>query len=387
MPSPVYSIRVAARHWVGVLRLSIAIQVFGSLGCLFANCHAAADEVVTRVVTAWETHEKSIESFQYHCDFEWIQDVNFEAVAEESLFGSPPDKDAKLPDAKLPPVVSRSELMFCMDRGKFAAKLTGERWDIQKQMQVPNDWQACFDGVDAKWLLQAGSFPHGYIAVQGDLEKALLSSNTHMIGLWLGYSPSTWLRHKRFELEKMVVRSSEEVNDDGTPCIELMIPRAKSVGLLYVDPARGYRPLKLIQKFEETIQVEHAVSYRDDAAGGVSGWVSSYFDSGELSETYAGKTKTVSINEPLDEKLFKIQFPIGTQITEEKAGTRKYYVQEAEGHRKEISEDEYGKLPTRKLTHSNKSTRSMPLIITAVMTLAFFVAVVVKRKNSRHSNS
>jgi hypothetical protein len=121
----------------------------------------------------------------------------------------------------------------------------------------------------------------------------------------------------------MVVLSLEEVNDDGAPCIELIIPRGKLVGILYVDPAHGYRPLKLIQQYEGIIQVQHEISYRDDAAGGVSKWVSSNYHSGELRESYSGKTKTVSINQPLDEKLFKLQFPIGTQITEEKARTRK----------------------------------------------------------------
>jgi hypothetical protein len=83
----------------------------------------------------------------------------------------------------------------------------------------------------------------------------------------------------------------------------------------------------------------------------VSGWESSYFDFefSDLTQSYVGKTKDVSINEPLDQKVFELEFPVGTQVSEEKDGKKRYYVQEVGSRRRQIPQEEYGRLPSDKL--------------------------------------
>lgn len=73
----------------------------------------------------------------------------------------------------------------------------------------------------------------------------------------------------------------------------------------------------------------------------MSEWTNSYFgEKGKLYKSISGHTKSVSVNEPLDEGSFTLALPLRTRIIEKRADATKYFEQESEGHRREISAEE-----------------------------------------------
>jgi hypothetical protein len=111
-----------------------------------------------------------------------------------------------------------------------------------------------------------------------------------------------------------------------------------STGAVYVDPARHYIPVKFVSHYQKR-SIEIEMSYAANARIGwvLSGWVIKLPDpTHEFAETRSGNVKYVSINEPIDDKAFALQYPPGTRVREDNGGIRRFFIVQPDGSQKQV---------------------------------------------------
>lgn len=336
-----------------LLKSCTVLSHVGCLGILasLSLASAQADDLQT-IRDAWRKRHDAIKSFHFECELEetrmiWV-------AGSDGLFDEPKDKEAGKE-----PIVLLSDLTFNMSKGKFAYVKEGETWDGPTSERIKNDWQTCFDGVQCTCFLKGRYCDSVNIEIGVDLRNSFCGTSIGTGPLRLWYSPSRFLSDipdllhgAKISGQDITVRGVDN-QGEGRKCIELTIPFKGSdfVYSLYVDPTRDYLPLKYIsRKNGLTIRRETTVDYvPHDRVGWVaSKWKQSYFeDSGELESSYVCNVRNATVNEPIDEKLFRLEIPVGTRIAEKKDGHTKYYIQEANEKRRQVSEEEFGKIPEK----------------------------------------
>ncbi len=240
-----------------------------------------------------------------------------------------------------------SNLTFSMDNGRFARASRGKAWDPQNVRVRSSAFRACFNGNANKMLLEEGLILLGNIE-DADNPEGQLTVNTQLLPLWLSYSPVELLSRLGYQTTGMVHRELKE-HHNGVECDVLAIPRGTSASevLVYVDASIGYLPVRLATSYRGTPRQDISITYKPNASVGwiASKWESRYFNhDGGLERSLTGEATAVSINEPLEDSLFELQFPTGTHIVWHKEDGDEYYIQDL-GKVRPISEMEYGVLP------------------------------------------
>jgi hypothetical protein len=97
----------------------------------------------------------------------------------------------------------------------------------------------------------------------------------------------------------------------------------------WVDPARAYLLLRETETYRGRERIRKDISYKPDANGGwlPAGWKTVTLDErGELRESITATVSQATINGPIDNSHFHIEFPKGTQLTNERNGVGKTIV-------------------------------------------------------------
>ncbi len=132
-------------------------------------------------------------------------------------------------------------------------------------------------------------------------------------------------------------------------CLEIHCPRTNPewIGRLYLDPSRGYLPVRFVQQHKGAVQNEIEIEHvRNKAIGwALSGWTQKQFESpGENLNTTNGGVLECKINVNLEAALFDLEFPVGAWLIEDTQHGTRYFIKMADGSLKPISEKEYGAL-------------------------------------------
>jgi hypothetical protein len=115
--------------------------------------------------------------------------------------------------------------------------------------------------------------------------------------------------------------------------------------VLYVDPARGYVPVKWQTSFHGRPMKTFSIAYQENAANElvIKSWELIDCDEAGIIESVRKGTVTSStLNGQVDESRFEIKFPIGTHIIEKDGDVKKFYIQDKEGL-VPMEPEEYGK--------------------------------------------
>jgi hypothetical protein len=270
-------------------------------------------ELVDDIRKAWETRAAKINSFQYVCDLEFTKLVAMAGGTDH--FGRPVDKNAGVM-----PLVFRTEFTFNMADGKFSYSNIGESWNEKEGKRVAATDRLCFDGADERdfALIEGNYWPRGTITTQCPIDNATIGRMTLAVPMWLAYAPQLWLTRQGYQVDQLKVIDVGGMQQERR-CIKLSMPRTGGLwtGFVYVDPERNYQLLRFVGESGGKVRSDYQIIYADHERDGtiISKWVNNYFDnSGEVFQAFAGTVKRASVNEPLDEALFKLEFPVGTQV-------------------------------------------------------------------------
>jgi len=288
-----------------------------------------------------------------------------------------------------PPLVSY--LTFSMDNGRFARTSKGDRWDPSTASTVRTRFDACFDGHQYRTLLDESSIPFALGAIENtDHPGEQLTVGTTAIPFLLSYSPLRLLSSLGYQTRRIVEKDVNEYHN-GVECKVLEVPRGNSAweGLVYVDSSIDYLPVRFVASYEDILMQDISMSYKPNESVGwvVSDWESKYFGrTGEIERSVTGHVTAVSINKPLEDSLFKLQFPVGSNIVWDKKDGKEFYIQNPNGELRPISRKEYGAMPRSGLTSSGNGRRRWFLVaLTAVVAAVLLTVVVQKRFRGRCS--
>jgi len=307
------------------------------------SARGADDAALKQVSAAWQKRHEGVKSFQYECALVCsLPKGSRTSIADRGNAKSHeevPNKDAVLP----------GRFTFSLCGEKIAYSEEGEQWDDISNSSRIMKIRASFDTVYDRHLIEgAPYFPLGEITRGGKPCDTLTIHNNEM-ALWLWFSPVARLQRFRCPLEKMTV-SQLHVSRDGHDCVEVSLPQSSLAWkiLIYADAARDYLPLQFVHQNNGRVTYDLSIQYvRDETVGWrVSAWSDKFFStSGAVARSSCYDVKRCSINKPLDDGVFAIEFPNGTHVIEKDRGAKTFFIVLADGKRQYIPEREYGALP------------------------------------------
>jgi hypothetical protein len=200
-------------------------------------------------------------------------------------------------------------LRLVMDGQKIRTDVTGQYWRREERGPVlsPYDWSWCFTegkSVDYYAWNKSGEV----------LADARNRTNTHFEALMCAYrlfDPVLGLIHNRAGLSV-----SGRAEYDGHPCVVMqeVSPDGDVAISYYLAEDQGYCPVRrhVGRRNGELIRDIRMRYERDDNVGWrLASWTV------EQHGTFVGADKpTIIINKPVDQKLFKLEFPPGTSVSD-----------------------------------------------------------------------
>ena len=308
---------------------------------------ATADTLVQNTLANWDRRFKATKSFEYHCEVQHAKAVltnpqNNDAEPFGAIHHTPDNSQT---------IALRSRFSYVMSGDKLAFREIGERWDPTLGKRVEKQVDVVFDGTTD---LSLTDFHIG--VVQGHLfhnviPGPLLTDYIYLTPLRMAYNPLDCLTREGLDTAHILVASANSVVD-GVDCVQLSLVRQDPQWhmSLWVDPARDFVPVKIRSECNGKPCYETAIQYAADSGVGwrVAGWTLKLYDKTEMcTETTNGYVTKASLNQPPDDKIFTLTFPVGAQVIERKGATTTYFVVRENGKREPIPEAEYGTVPNQ----------------------------------------
>jgi hypothetical protein len=279
---------------------------------------------------AWEERSQRLKSFHCSCALTRIDMISLNGTGD--LFD-----DAK-PGPK-GPVELNSTFTVMMQGAKMAMHSKSEEWNTESRSKINLTYSVSFNCVTNKAMIigEVLSYPTAHSNNEPKPSDAL-TKNRRYTPLWLSFTPSEMLTRLGFDVSRMSVSDARAIHK-GIQCIEVAIPRGPLKGHVYIDPSRGYLPVRFVEwraagKMRSEIEIEYE---KNDVLGWViSGWLSTLYDGDQqLQTSLSGSVESITVNEPISDHQFDIAYPVDTRIRETLDGTTKYFIQEANGLRRE----------------------------------------------------
>jgi len=306
-------LRSALRHIVSAIVLTTA----GSGG-------VTQGVTVEEITDSWKKHAAATKSIQYECELtrtEWLY-----KGGSNDPFGQPP------PGATREQVTLKGKMTFSIASPKIAWKREGEYWDDNSRSLRIQTHRRIFDGK------QNRSLSINPRALLGTIEESAvpylgLVRNTELDALWFSYSPTEVLTHPEAMAQLKWRLAQEEFKCGDSQCLQLsaQVQPRQDVDLLfclYVEVDGPHRPIMWTQARNGVPNFELLIKYEatDASEWRVAEFTTSSFGRDEKDEaTVVGIVTKCSLNEPLNDAVFTIDFPDGTSIGKD----GKAYIQKA----------------------------------------------------------
>jgi hypothetical protein len=239
---------------------------------------------------------------------------------------------------------------FAMVNSKRAITKDGGQWDQSQNRVVPEIYRAVFNGVDNRYLSEGGLVPIGGIRID-DVPKphARVVNNQHLIAIRLASSPTEVLRAVGYDTQRMSV-INQDVARKGHRCVEVTMPyravNSTRTARVFVDPSRSFVPIALVLEKDARVEREFSVDYVADESMDwfVSKWTDRQFNSRrKVIESRVGRVRRVSINRPIDDSVFELEFPEGAHVVVRKGERREPHVVLAGGSMEPMRAADFGR--------------------------------------------
>ncbi len=276
--------------------------------CLLLHCQSARGVTIAEIKESWLKHSASFNSISYK--FQQAKAEDLYTKASNDPF-APRD-----PDEVKERVSLKGSLTFLRAGEKAVVTRVGNFWDDRQGKPVERKQVFSFDGKQNI----------GYIgSLMGRIESAdapsdSINNHVELIPLWWAHWPQERLVfHGDVQFDD-VTASNEPLDCGGAACIELTVNSSKSpdsVQRIYVDPAHGFRVVRINHFYKDVFRREVTLEYENDNVFGwkVASFKSNYFDDeGEPKFAIESKVDECEFNTQITERTFQVDFPVGTVV-------------------------------------------------------------------------
>jgi hypothetical protein len=318
-------------------RLVIAI---GAIAFYSQRLDAAGAVTADEVRQAWQRHADAIQSIQYEflqSRSEWIH----KDIIANDPFDTPVD-----PKAKREEITRTGTIRFVKEGEKAALWRQAEQWDHDSDGPHEVTQRYSFDGARNANFSQGKGLGLGMIEAAKTPSDSL-NNRVETWALWLAHWPSEQLqRHEGFNIDDLKV-TGNEVKYGDAQCVELSLParnRGASDYFVYVDSSKDFHIVKVVHKYHGAPRRQYDVTYVADEK---IGWrvktcrAELASESKEEPLVITNLAMTCEVNAPIEPAAFQIEFPVGTHVADDGS----YFIQEANGLRRKISERQFGAAP------------------------------------------
>ena len=312
---------------------------------------AAQEASVTQALAAWRQRQETTKSCQYRCDVESSQ-------AEPGVTGS------EAPFAPTPPldaanntILLRNTVTFSLSWSKIAYSRQGEHWDWGNHSRKTAQTKKVYDGL--RYHTVFNGEPLSMVEIDsGSLAKSMSLFDTEMTPFFLPSRVLVLLKARDYNPNRMIARKARAVRN-GHDCVEFSVPgMGSSICRICADPSRDYLPLEWGDIQNGVVVFSTSLQYvlGQDDRWRISRIHSISFDgsSGAATNTWSFRVADYTVNEPLDDDVFRIEIPEGAHVREGanlllgadegNMHTWKHYVMGREGKRIPISASDYGRI-------------------------------------------
>ena len=320
---------MALRAPLIVRRSRLAMATLAT-ACLLLHGQLARGVTIAEIKEAWLKHSASFDAISYKFQQDKTEDLYTKATNDPF---APRD-----PDAVKERVSLKGSLTFLRAGEKAVVTRVANSWDDRLGKPVERKQIFSFDGKQNI----------GYIGSSvGRIESAdspsdSINNHVELIPLWWAHWPQERLVfHGDVQFDD-VTASNELLDCGGAKCIELTVQSPKSpdsVQRIYVDPAHGFRVVRVNHFYKDVFRREVTLEYENDDVFGwkVASFKSNYFDDeGEPKFAIESKVDECGFNPQVTERTFQVDFPVGTLVDWD----GKQFKQEENGELREVGEKE-----------------------------------------------
>jgi hypothetical protein len=205
-----------------------------------------------------------------------------------------------------------------------------------------------FDGqINSSLCVEEARLPMGTIKTSRSADSRLYVHVDFLaVSLWL--HPKKMLRDIGWSVDTMTVEKNT-VDVSGVACRRIRIPRNTNrwTSAIDVDPARDFVPVQWQTWLDGHLSMKLTIEYEDDKKVGpvVKGWSYAHYKMGAKERFFEGTVTQYDVNSDVPNSRFKIEFPVGTHVSEETNGNIRYYIQQVD-RLVPIKEGDYGRIKT-----------------------------------------
>lgn len=303
------------------LRVDYFVVAFVALA--FMACDQCRSDEIDRIQRVWQQRQDASRSVKATWESNKVVSVSGLSKSDPNL--------ARL--VEIPP----SQVTFIMQDDQSRQESTIFQVDPNDvSLSGPTQRLATFNGSeDMRLTDKAGSLKHNSGRIK-DMGSPVAFQDVHLAPLLLYYRP---LFPGLLGIRGMSWTLDGEQQIDGTKCL-VMSRTAEGRPVsdrIYVSSDAAFLPLRYIQYVDGTRYIQADMQYSTQAGRDpdLSGWNVSLFSTADGSVVESSKAKDVSVtasNAPLDESLFRIDFPPNTQILDATSGHEQYYLTDQAGN-------------------------------------------------------
>jgi hypothetical protein len=236
-----------------------------------------------------------------------------------------------------------------------------------------------YDG-DAAYMLFRSDYG-GRPSAQGGIEEAFLGRDVHFIPLYVSVRGLSTIFSSPTTAQLQPSQTTEKIGDD--LCEQYIVPtKGEAPTRFWLDPKRDYC-IRCIRSGNEA--QSHSVYNIQNTHYEKYGWLPKSWShqehswKGKLLATHTFEIQEMKINEPVPADLFKIEFPPGSRVADNRNDKHKEYIMESDGSMREDDLASHMPPPARKIWYPPLTWSISALILIVVGVLAI---IIVRRGNA-----
>jgi hypothetical protein len=345
-----------------------------------------SEQSLERATAAWSKRQRETICFDFTWTGEEFRSKDFEKLLHPAaLYPNLPPEPRRVEGGHFP-----TKARFVLDsKGRLRNDIQDSTWSLKEEKYIPQTEVNVFDGSETRSFNSGDDFP----SANEKREKVKwIGRDVQLLPIQIVYRPFVDKTIGVFRSPDALALTANQGVVDGRACLVL----ASGNRTVWVDPTRDYIPLRYYEteKGVTSTSLEIACVADPQHSWVPTAWKYADFSpNGELLRSIDAKVERYSINQPVPEDAFTIEYPVGTFVSN--FSTNEHYIVKEGGGRRPVRKGEFDGSNYEKLRNSEPPAppirsrpRSLLLVNVALLLAVLAVALLywrIVRKRSRRT--